>query len=303
MPFIQPPVSPLPPTLDLAGKTAVVTGASAGLGLEICRQLLQCRVETLVMAVRNVAKGEKVKAMLLSERSNQQDIKIDVMALDASSYASTSSFAKEYSTRHDRLDILMLNAGISAFKRELTEDGHESTLQVNYISNVLLFFDLMPIMEATATKTGRPSRVSITGSRMYRKASLGKQELGPGQTLIGYLDSPETFGVMQPYANSKLLVALFVREVADRYGSDKIIINNFCPGMVKTGLGGELPVYMRVVVNLVQTIRARSVERGASIALHAACVAQEETHGQLLGDKALHRYIYPQRVYNITIKE
>ncbi|KAJ3499170.1 hypothetical protein NLG97_g535 [Lecanicillium saksenae] len=290
MPFRQPLVAPLPSTLDLTGQTALVTGASAGLGLEICRQLLRRQIATLVMAVRNVTKGEEIKAKLLADnyRHHKTSATIEVIKLDTSSYSSVAQFTAEFLARHARLDILMLNAGIGTFKREVTIDGHESALQVNYLSNVALFFDLLSLLEATATKSGKPSRVSITGSRAYNTSGITKADFVTSQSILGYLDSPESFNLVQQYANSKLLVALFVREVAERYASDKVIINNFCPGMLDTGMSDVLPVYLRVVANAVKALRARSAETGASIALHAACVATEETHGKFLADKAIY---------------
>lgn len=294
MPLIQPSVAPLPSTLDLSGQTVVVTGASAGLGLGICHQLLLHHVSTLVMAVRNITKGEEVKTKLLAQSDVQEanpDVTIDVMAVDTASYASTSQFAKNFSARYTRLDILMLNAGIGSYKRELTVDGHESTVQVNFLSNVLLLFDLLPVLEATAAETGRASRVSFTGSRTYEMAGIKNKDFGADQSVIGHLDLPKTFSSFKQYANSKLLVALFVQEVGTRYKSDKIIVNNFCPGLVKTGMMDALPVYLRVLVDAVKAMRARSVETGASIALHAACVAGEETHGKFLADKGIYRYV------------
>lgn len=295
MPFRQPPVSPLPDNLDLSGQTVVVTGATSGIGLEICRQLLPRHVATLVMAVRNSAKGEEVKAKLVAEHNTQQNrsvATIEVMTLDTSSYKSVKQFAKDFSARHTRLDILMLNAGISTFKREATADGHESMLQVNYLSNVLLLFDLLPVLEATAAATHRPSRVSITGSRMHTNFGMAKSGFPVTEHVLDYLDEPKTFDSLPQYANSKLLVTLFLREVADRYASDKVIVNSFCPGMVSTSMGDTLPIYVRVPVNIVKAMRARSAETAAWIALHAACVSSEETHGRLLGDKELYTDAY-----------
>ncbi len=58
MRFIQPPVTPPPADINLEGKTAIVTGATEGIGQETARQLLVLRLSTLVFAVRNPSKGE-----------------------------------------------------------------------------------------------------------------------------------------------------------------------------------------------------------------------------------------------------
>lgn len=292
MGFRQPPVAPLPDDLDLNGRTAVVTGASAGLGLEFARQLLQRRVSTLILAVRNISKGEDVKCQLLSEPETKRinpGANVKVMKLDTASYSSVKGFAKEFRAANLDLDILMLNAGIGILKREITHDGHEMNMEVNYLSNILLLFELLPVLESTATRTGRPSRVSITGSRMHGTASVTKATIDSDQTIVQYLDSPEGFASFQRYGDTKLLVVLFLRELANHYGPDKVIVNNFCPGMVNTGMSDVLPIYFRAAVNLVKALRARKLEVGGSIGLHAACVAGAETHGKLLGDKKIER--------------
>ncbi|KAJ6789736.1 hypothetical protein PWT90_06248 [Aphanocladium album] len=186
MPIRQAHVAPLPSTLDLSGQTALVTGASTGLGLAICRQLLQHHVTTLIMAVRNLSKGEGMKAKLLAESNLHKNsgVTIEVMKLDTSSYSSTTQFTKNFLARHDRLDILMLNAGIGAFKRELTVDEHESTLPVNCLYNVVLFFDFLSVLEAIAAKTGKPSRVSITGSRTYSTSGITKADFAAGHSFL-----------------------------------------------------------------------------------------------------------------------
>ena len=67
MGVFQAKVTPLPTGIDLTGKTAIITGASSGLGLEAARQLLVLNISTVVLAVRNVSKGEKCKKELLAD--------------------------------------------------------------------------------------------------------------------------------------------------------------------------------------------------------------------------------------------
>ena len=294
MPLRQPPVSPLPADVDLHGRTVIVTGASAGIGLELSRQFLQRRVSTLILAVRNVSKGEATRAELLSEsyiKRNNPNALVKVMEVDMASYDSVKSFAKQFKAEHRSLDILMLNAGISIFNRTMTRDGHETTTQVNYLSNALLLFELLPLLEASATETGRPSRVTVTGSRMYAVAHFPKVDVHREQSIVGYLDSPEGWKPYGRYSDTKMLVVLFLRELAARYDPDSVIVNQFCPGMVHTELTKELPAYLRIPVALFKALRARRLEVGGWVGLNAVAVAGRDSHGQLLGDMAIEPYV------------
>jgi NAD(P)-dependent dehydrogenase (short-subunit alcohol dehydrogenase family) len=172
MNFPQPKVTSLPPNSDLHGKTALITGATAGIGLETARQLLKLHVSHLVLAVRNVSKGESCKREL--QRLNIH-AKITVLELDMDSYKSVQSFAKVLQLEVPSVNILLLNAGIGLLKLERSPSGHERVTQVNYLSNALLVAELLPYLEASAEKIGQPSRITWVGSRMYFTTSLEKK--------------------------------------------------------------------------------------------------------------------------------
>lgn len=276
--------------MDLSSKTALVTGATSGIGLELSRQLLVLKVSTLVMAVRNVSKGEQVRESLLSDLAvkgaNPQAV-VRVMRLDAEDYASVQAFAEAFKRDHDRLHVLMLNAGIGPFGREFAPTGHDKANQVNYLSNVLLQLSLLPLLETTAEKEASPTRVTWTGSRMHRLTTLASRTpLRPGEGVLEHFDNGNA-PAMAGYLNSKALVVLFQLELAKHYPADKVIVNSFCPGMVSTSLSDEAPMYIRIPVNMIRALRARSAEQGAWIGLHAALVAGRETHGMPLDDKEI----------------
>ncbi|KPM40834.1 hypothetical protein AK830_g5718 [Neonectria ditissima] len=288
MPLFQPTVAPLPPSINLSGKTAIVTGASSGIGLEISRQLLTLKVSNLILAVRNITKGEAVRQSLISDpavKAANPNANVKVMSLDTENYASARQFASAFTAEFADLHLLMLNAGIGTLGREFASSGHEKNIQVNYLSNVLLTFALLPVLEATADRTGAATRVTWTGSRSYRMTSLAsKLPLKQGEAVLKHFDEAKGIPSFVGYGDSKLLVVFFQRELARRYSADKVIVNNFCPGMANTGMSDVLPIYLRIPVNLVKAIRARSPEKAAWIGLNAALVAGTETHGHLLED-------------------
>jgi NAD(P)-dependent dehydrogenase (short-subunit alcohol dehydrogenase family) len=153
---------------------------------------------------------------------------------------------------------------------------------------VLLTLALLPALETTATKTGAPTRVTWTGSRTHVYSSLaGKkhdQRLNKEESVLKHLDTADDQSMFVRYANSKLLCVIFQLELAWHYPLDRVIVNSFCPGQVDTNMTDVLPIYLRIPVNAVKAIRARSPKKAAWIALNAAVLAGAETHGRLLGD-------------------
>ncbi|KAM0342639.1 hypothetical protein ACHAPU_009369 [Fusarium lateritium] len=283
MPLRQPPVEPLPAGIDLTNKTAIVTGATSGIGLELSRQLLALNLSTLILAVRNTAKGEQVRQDLLAETPNAV---VQVMKLDTEDYDSAKAFTETFGSAHGKLHLLMLNAGISDVQFSLTPSGHEKNFQVNYLSNVLLTLLLLPVLQDTAQQEGSPTRITWTGSRMHLRTSLASQvPLKKNEGIFEHFDTPGVIPSLSRYGDTKLLVLLFQLELAKRYKPDRVIMNHFCPGMVHSSMTDDLPFYIRLPAVAVKALRARTVDKAGWIGLHAALVVGDETHGKLLIDK------------------
>ncbi|OJI99600.1 hypothetical protein ASPVEDRAFT_187884 [Aspergillus versicolor CBS 583.65] len=285
MNFPQPKVTPLPPFIDLHGKTALITGATAGIGLETARQLLKLQVSHLILAVRSNSKGEACKQEL--QRLNIH-AKITVLELDMDDYNSVQSFAKKLQLEVPSVNIVILNAGIGLLKLEHSPSGHERVIQVNYLSNALLVAELLPYLKASAEKTGQPSRITWVGSRMYYSTSLEKKApIKAGESVLEHMDSKEFFFPNDRYNDSKLLCAMFMYSLAARLDKSKVVFNMVCPGMVNTNMTDVLPFHMRMVMGVVKALLARPVEVGGRLYVNAAVVAGPESHGGFLGDKEI----------------
>jgi NAD(P)-dependent dehydrogenase (short-subunit alcohol dehydrogenase family) len=286
MGFFQLPVPPLSSTIDLTGKTIIVTGSTAGLGLEAARQFLVFKACTVILAVRNVPKGETARASLQADpkiKAAKPTAKIEIMKLDTASYASVIAFCDNVKRDVPRLDVLLLNAGIGLMGHEVNaETGHEKCMQVNYLSNCLLSLLLLPLLEATAAKSDTPSRLSIVGSRMHFQSSFLKNR--SPSNVLEYLDDKDAYSAATHYGDTKMAVAMFLAELVKRVGSDKVIVNHMCPGMVQTGMSDVLPIGLRQIANVVKAVRGRKIEVGGAILLNAAVVAKEESHGRFLVD-------------------
>lgn len=124
------------------GRTAVVTGANGGLGLETARQLA-AKGAHVVMAVRN---QEKAAAALEEIRATAPDASLELVALDLASQASVRAAAGQILAAHTSIDLLVNNAGVMAIPEARTVDGFEVQLGVNHLGHWSLTGLLLPAL-------------------------------------------------------------------------------------------------------------------------------------------------------------
>ena len=287
MGFIQAPVKPNTP-FDLSGKTVIVTGGNAGLGFECARQILIGKASKVTLACRTPSKGEAAREKLLADpavKQNNPKADVKIMKLDMETYASVIDFADQVKREITALHVLLLNAGTGQLGYEKSPTGHEKVTQVNYLSNALLALELLPLLEATATREGVPTRMTWVGSRTHDKnADLAKSLLST-ESVLERLDDQKRYSPMAHYSNTKLLCIMFITELAKRVSKDKVTINTMCPGMVKTNMTDVLPIYVRAPMNVILAMRARTPEQGGWIITNAVAVVGKESHGRFLLDK------------------
>lgn len=124
--FIQDQWAHIPPAkhVKLESRTVIVTGANTGLGLQVAKHFAAMQPAKLIMAVRSMDKGQKARKDILAEHPSAN---IEVWQLDMASFASVKSFAERCKSDLDRLDFVVLNAGVSNDKWSTTSDGYEQT--------------------------------------------------------------------------------------------------------------------------------------------------------------------------------
>lgn len=119
------------PTKKLTGQTVIVTGSNVGLGLEAARHFVRLNANKVILAVRNLEKGQKAKQSIESSEKPKADV-VEVWKLDLGDYRSV----KEFTARAqglERLDILVENAGIRTSKWSMLEEN-ESTITTNVVT-------------------------------------------------------------------------------------------------------------------------------------------------------------------------
>ncbi|KAL5551620.1 hypothetical protein UlMin_001796 [Ulmus minor] len=248
--------------IDGNGLTAIVTGASSGLGVEATRVLALHGVH-VIMAVRNVEAGRTVKEKILKEIA---DARIDVMELDLSSMASVRKFASDYDSSALPLNILINNAGVMATPFMLSKDNIEIQFATNHIGHFLLTNLLLDNMKKTAYEGGKEGRVVILSSEAHRF---------PYREGIRFdkINDESSYSSLYAYGQSKLANVLHAKELARRLKEEGVNItaNSLHPGAIATNLLRHHSFFNAFFNNIGKFI-LKNIPQGAStecyVALH-----------------------------------
>jgi NAD(P)-dependent dehydrogenase (short-subunit alcohol dehydrogenase family) len=160
------------PTKKFTGQTIIVTGSNSGMGLESARHFVRLDAAKVILAVRNLSKGETAKASI--EKSTKRSDVVEVWELDLAKYASVKAFA-EKAQGLERIDVFVENAGIFVFKFGMEEDN-EATITVNVVSTFLLGLLLLPKLRETAKKFGTLPVLTFTGSFTHEDTKFPERE-------------------------------------------------------------------------------------------------------------------------------
>ncbi len=210
---------------DLTGKIALVTGANNGLG-KASTQLMAAEGAQVVMAVRTVSKGEMAADDI---RKSAPSAQLAVMALDLANLASVHAFAADFTATHDRLDILMNNAGVMATPQMTTQDGFELQLGTNHLGHYALTGLLINILLATPN------------SRIVNVSSRAADD---GRIRFDDLMFTDDYSRFEAYSQSKLANLLFTVELQKRLvasGSPTLTVAAH-PGIANSNLVSSMRV-------------------------------------------------------------
>ncbi|KAF5717239.1 short-chain dehydrogenase reductase family [Fusarium mundagurra] len=274
---------PLPNTLELEEKTAIITGSNTGLGFEASRQLLKLGLSHLIMAVRSQTKGDAAASLL---REEFPDSKVSVWILDMESYDSVAAFVARCAIL-PRIDIVILNAALikPSFTRAST--GHELTMQVVYLSTALLTILLLPILKGKRLAGGsRPPVITVIGSDLAYRADI--QTTGP---VLEQLDKDQSYSQFVWYARSKLLLTFFISKLAESIDPNHVLLNMVNPGTTRgTAFLREFSPLLARLAGVLQFIFARPVDIAATTYLDACLIHGVESHGSFISDWNIKAY-------------
>jgi NAD(P)-dependent dehydrogenase (short-subunit alcohol dehydrogenase family) len=252
-----------------ADRIGVVTGASSGIGFYTALGLARTGMR-VVMAGRDRSRTEAARRFVIERAGGAQ---VDIALADFSHLAEVRRLAEEVLARHDRLDLLVNNAGLMSSHYRLSTDGFELTFAVNHLAPFLLTNLLLDRLKASA-----PSRIVTVASAAHRGQRLDLGALGKGAD----------WGQVKAYGRSKLCNILFTRELAARLDGSGVVATCLHPGMVATGIaqhGGIIELGWRLIKPFMI-----GPEKGAETSVFLATVPDPAPfHGGYVIDKRLAR--------------
>ena len=253
---------------DQSGRTAVITGANSGLGLETARELARHGAH-VVLAVRSIENGE---AAVTNISATVPDAALELLELDLASLDSVRASAAELHDRFEGVDLLVNNAGVMYTPRQQTADGFEMQFGTNHLGHFAwtgLVLDRMLAAEGSRVVT-----VSSVGHRIRSKIDFDD------------LQAEQRYNRVAAYGRSKLSNLLFTYELQRRLeasGADTAALAAH-PGLSDTELSRHVPGG-RLLRPLARPL-AQSAARGALPQLRAATDPDAEG-GQYYGPDGL----------------
>ncbi|MDP8925656.1 MAG: SDR family oxidoreductase [Actinomycetota bacterium] len=194
---------------DPAEATVLVTGATDGLGRRVSLELAR-RGAIVLLHGRSRERCEMVLEEVRRQTGSSEGS--HYYLADLSSLSAVRGLAEQFLSEHDRLDVLVNNAGVIAQEREETEDGYEHTFAVNYLAHFLLTNLLLPLLRDSA-----PARV-------VNVASAGQSPLNFDDVLL-----ERGYDGMKAYTQSKLAQVMFTFDLAERLRGTGVTTNALHP--------------------------------------------------------------------------
>ncbi|KAJ2939580.1 hypothetical protein O0L34_g14293 [Tuta absoluta] len=288
-------------TKRLDGKTVLVTGGTAGMGLEIAKDFAR-RGAKVIVACPFKEEGENARKEIMKEARHN---KIIFKLMNLGSLESVRQVAADILKDEDRLDILVNNAGVGVPKDFVTKDGMSFIMQVNYFGHFLLTLLLLPLLKKSGT-IWDPSRIVNTSSILH---------------IIGFYDirnlsRADHWFMVQIYAKSKFALVVFARELTKKLKQENVVINSVDPGAVGTGIFNSAGKLYGPILTFFFGSVYKTPREGAQTALHVALDNQAgEVSGEFFKncaqtkaitwayDDKIARYVWKQSVKHVKLSE
>lgn len=260
-PVVRPPGVPIGPfgekstaeevtaSIDLSGKTALITGANSGLGYETMR-VLAMRGAHVLCAARTLEKAEAACAGIQGRTTP--------VVIELTDFPSIVAGTDAVQAMGMPIDMLILNAGIMALPELEQVNGLEKQFVTNHLGHFIVGNRLLPQVQAAAQ-----GRVVVLTSSGYQWAPESGIEF---DNLSGERD----YKPNKMYGQSKLANHLYVRQLAKNLAGTATTANSVHPGVIMTNLGRSFPQWQQVAARLIGWTFMKSVEAGTATTCYVA---------------------------------
>jgi NAD(P)-dependent dehydrogenase (short-subunit alcohol dehydrogenase family) len=243
-------------------RICLITGATSGIGRVTARELAR-RGMRVVLVGRDAARAEATATAIARETGSSA---VEYLVADLSAQAQVHALADSFRQRHERLHVLVNDAGAVFAHREVTVDGLERTLALNHLAPFLLTNLLLETLQASG-----PARIVTVASAAHNGATLNFADL---QHVQG------AYRPFQVYGQSKLANILFTYELARRLQGTSVTANTLHPGFVSSNFGKSEGGLWKPLFTLLRPFMI-GVERGAQTSVYVASSPEVEgTTGQ-----------------------
>jgi len=240
---------------DLSGKTCLVTGASAGIGLAATHGLARLGAR-VVMAVRNPEKGEKARRAVMGATGRE----VEMAVVDLGSRKSIRAFARDFTARHPTLDVLVNNAGIWSESRRASPDG----VELVWATNVLNYFLVTELLQPQLQAAGKARVVNVAS------------QLAGGLDITDVQFERRPWSGRAAYAQSKQADRMLTWALARRLSGTGVTANAMHPGFVATEIFGKGGGLVSLFASLYSKLRGRRPEEGADTVVWLAASPDAE---------------------------
>ncbi|MEZ4641119.1 MAG: SDR family oxidoreductase, partial [Caldilineaceae bacterium] len=233
--------------------------ANSGIG-KVTAAALAGMGATVVMVCRSRERGEAAQRDVIAQSGNDQ---VELLLADLSSMASTRAMVDAFKARHDRLHVLVNNAGAVFGEYQESVDGLEMTFALNHMGYFVTTVLLLDVLKASA-----PARIVNVSSGAH----------GAGKVDFDDLQNRKKYSAFAVYAESKLENILFTKELARRLQGTGVTANALHPGFVRTNFGSDAfgNGFMNLALGLVSRLMAITPEKGAETSIYLATSPEVE---------------------------
>ncbi len=244
------------PDSPMNARVTLVTGATNGIG-RATAQAMAAQGATVIVHGRTRQKAEDTARSLMEATGSHT---VEAIVADFAELDQVRRMAAEFRARHNRLHVLVNNAGLVAFERRTTTDGFETHFGVNHLAPFLLTNLLLETLKASTS-----ARIINVSSALHARGRINFNDL---QIKRGYRG-------VGAYAASKLANVLFTTELARRLDGTGVTANALHPGVVATGLGADARGLVGFGWRMAKTFMI-SPEKGAHTSIYLATSPEVE---------------------------